>query len=294
MKPAEFEEASYEAPLYNQLERGIREVYTPGRVLENQLGFDRGILIADLAVWQTLGYAAPPHGIALGYYAWPNLGAGSAPGALPRFRLNLFIQAKRSFFYLRKPRSLRVPGYSAPLWAFPVLDHQQRLLERLADVADRRAHVTYAAPAFHTRADLYEHTIRRTVVENSTFPPVSVLRGHEKWYYKRPGAVGIANPDPEVIEEPPFLERLSALADASPGPETEDNLFDQAARYVLAAVQDDSGYHDPAVARYMNDLQTLARLLERSALRSSLRSYAQVRLFTLEFGVTWLIYGSRV
>ena len=30
MVPAEFEEKSYEGPLYNQLERGNAELFTPG------------------------------------------------------------------------------------------------------------------------------------------------------------------------------------------------------------------------------------------------------------------------
>jgi len=38
--PAEFEEKSYEAPLYNQLERGQNRLFVPGQVLENTLGFD--------------------------------------------------------------------------------------------------------------------------------------------------------------------------------------------------------------------------------------------------------------
>lgn len=50
MKPAEFEERAYEAPLYNQLERGERNIFTPGLVLQGDIGFDRGIDIAEHGV----------------------------------------------------------------------------------------------------------------------------------------------------------------------------------------------------------------------------------------------------
>ena len=68
MIPAEFEEKSYEGPLYNQLERGNPELFTPGQVLENSLGFDAGLFVAQAALWQTLGYKNPLRGAALAYY----------------------------------------------------------------------------------------------------------------------------------------------------------------------------------------------------------------------------------
>jgi hypothetical protein len=257
MKWAEFEEASYEAPLYNQLERGVAEVYTPGRVLERRLGFDRGILVAEHLVWATLGYSAPPPGIALGYYDWPMFLEPRRSGrTLPRFRLNIFLQAKRPLFHARRPRKLaKFPDYSGALWAFSITPHQQVLLEQLASRAGRRAHVAYAAPVFHTRADLYKHTRLRTVVQQSTFPSALALKDHESWFYRIPGATGIANADPERIEEQPFLDRIRS-------------------------------------AKFLDDLQTLDRLMEPFALRRTLRAYAQVRLFSIQFAITWLIHSS--
>jgi hypothetical protein len=294
MTPAEFEEASYEAPLYNQLERGVTNLYTPGKVLEAQLGFDRGILIAEHLVWETLGYAAPPPGIALGYYDWPVFAALRLPDRpLPRFRLNVFLQAKRSGYYKRRPRALqKFADYRGPLWAFSTTMHQQELLERLATRAGRRAHVTYAAPAFHTRGELYKHTRLRTLVQNSTFPSALALKGHESWYYKEPGATGIANPNPERIGGHGFLEVIAALAADAPETEPGDySGYAQIAQDVIAAVQDTGDLEDPGVAKFMDDLQTLDRLLDRYLFRSPWRDYAQVRLFSEEFDLTWFIYG---
>ena len=212
MIPAEFEEKSYEAPLYNQLERGNTDIFTPGQVLENTLGFDRGLFLSHAALWQTLGYKDPLKGAALAYYDWPYFFGPARPRAqLPRFRLNLFLQAKRPFYCKKKPRSLgSITTINAPLWAFRVTEHQQRLLEILAEKTKGRAHVAYAAAAFHTNLALFSHTKRRTVVENSTFPSAAVLAGHEAWYYQVPGAQGAANPNPESVEEPPLLVRLQS------------------------------------------------------------------------------------
>ena len=134
MITAEFEEKSYEAPLYNQLERGNPTIFAPGQVLESKLGFDRGLFLANAALWETLGYGNPPRGAALAYYNWPEgYGPVQRSSQLPRFRLNLFLQAKRPVYYKRKPKSLRsLNGFSAPLWSFRITPHQQRLLETLA------------------------------------------------------------------------------------------------------------------------------------------------------------------
>jgi hypothetical protein len=212
--PAEFEERSYEAPLYNQLARGNPFVYTPGQVLENKVGFDRGLFFSQAALWQTLGYKSPLRGAAVAYYDWPYAWGPENPRAqLPKFRLNLFLQAKRPLYYKRRPRSLKsIDGMSGPLWGFPVKQHQQKLLEVLAQKTKGRAHVAYAAAVFHTNSDLFGHTKRRAIVQNSTFPSVGVLSGHEAWYYWTPGAIGTANPNPESIEERPLLGRVLDLA----------------------------------------------------------------------------------
>jgi len=293
MIPAEFEERSYEAPLYNQLERGYREIFTPGQVLENRVGFDRGLLLTQTAIWETLGYDAPLPGAALGYYDWPwGWGPRHPRRDLPRFRLNLFLQAKRPVYYKRKPRSLRsISSIGAPLWAFRVTEHQQRLLEVLAKKTRGRAHVAYASAAFHTNSALFTHTKRRTIVQNSTFPSVAVLKGHEAWYYEEPGAAGAANPNPESIEEQPLLERVRALAEQS---EVEAGgelaWLDALAGNVIDAVGSIETA-DAIQAQFFDDLHTLDRLSETYELRPSFKAYAQVSLFTVRFDLSWLLVG---
>jgi hypothetical protein len=292
MITAEFEEKSYEGPLYNQLERGNPTIFTPGQVLENTLGFDRGLFLAHDALWETLGYKSPLKGAALAYYNWPEeYRPLQRRLQLPRFRLNLFLQAKRPVYHERKPRSLRsINGFNAPLWSFRITPHQQRLLELLTETLKVRAHVAYAAAAFHTYPDLFRHTKRRTVVQNSTFPPAKTLSGHTAWYYQVPGAQGAVNPDPERIEEPPLLDRLVRIARESEPYEAGDlGWLDLTARSVLAAVAETNEDSDGVTAHFFDDLQTLERIAERYRLESTLHSYVQLNLFTERFDLAWLV-----
>lgn len=289
MQNADFEERAYEAPLYNQLERGETDVFTPGQVFEGELGFDRGIYVADTAVWNTLGFDTPPSGAALGYYAWPlGWGPSNPRQVLPRFRLNLFLQAKRPRYHQRRPRSLtKVTNESGPMWSFSIDVAQQSLLEILAQKVGRQAHVSYACAAFHTYKDLYRHTKSRTIVDHSTFPRVETLRDHEAWYYWRPGAEGVANPDPEVIEEGPLLPRVRELAADREAPE-------MALEWILdlddaVTVATTSTVDDARSAQFMDDLQTLDRLLQPYGLDVILVSYAHVQLFVRRFDITWLV-----
>lgn len=293
MTPAEFEEKSYEAPLYNQLERGQRDVFTPGQVLESQLGFDRGLFLTQAALWQTLGYDSPLRGAALAYYHWPPWWGPPDPRKqLPRFRLNLFLQAKRPVYYKRKPRTLRtISTIGAPLWAFRITEHQQRLLKTLSDRTRGRAHVAYAAAAFHTNLALFTYTRCRTIVQNSTFPSVDVLVGHDAWYYQAPGAQGAANPDPESIEERPLMPRVRALAEEAE-PQAPGNLewLHPLADSVIGSVGSIERA-DAVSAQFFDDLQTLDRITEAYDVRPSLRAYAQVALFAIRFDLNWLVIG---
>lgn len=292
MIPAEFEERAYEAPLYNQLERGDPMVYTPGQVLESRVGFDRGLFIADSAVWQTLGYAAPLAGAALAYYDWSaSWGPPDPRHNLPPYKLNLFLQAKRCWFYPRRPRALRAfPQVTGPLWAFRVEQRQQKLLEELASRLGKRAHIAYAAPAFHTNTDLFRHTRFRTIISNSTFPPASELSNHDAWYYGRAGASGVANPNPTPIEALPLLDRLRQLTDQRAITE-QGTLFwvDELATDILAVMRTAEGVDEGVTAQFFDNLQTLERTLEPFALAPTIRAYAQIRLFTTLFTLTWLV-----
>ena len=267
-------------------------MFVPGQVLENTLGFDAGLFLTQSAVWEILGYRTPLSGAALGYYDWPYAWKLARPSPkLPRFRLNLFLQAKRPDYYKRRPRTLKdIPSITTPLWSFRITPQQQQRLEVLAETLKGKAHVSYAAAAFNTYSALFCHTTYRTIVENSTFPSVEKLKGHGAWYYHAPGAQGAANPDPEAIEEPTLLNRLRDLARTGDAYEDGDlSWVDDTARGVISALARDERAFDGLTAHFFDDLQTLDRLAERFELRPSLVAYAQVSLFVTRFNLSWLV-----
>jgi hypothetical protein len=47
-------------------------------------------------------------------------------------------------------------------------------------------------------------------------------------------------------------------------------------------------------AQFLDDLQTLDRLSERADLSPASRAYAQVRVFTLRFDLSWFVVGNPV
>jgi hypothetical protein len=297
MKVSEFEERSYEAPLYNQLERGNEFIFTPGQVLEHKVGFDRGLFVAEVAVWRTFGYDGPLRGAALAYYDWPTgWGPWSPRTALPQFRLNLFLQAKRPRVHKRRPKRLRkVDALSAPMWSFDIEGHQQQLLQTLAAKTEGRAHVAYACAAFHTNLELFRHTKYRSIVKNSTFPSVSRLVGHEAWFYDRPGAIGAANPEPEIVEEPDLLSRLRNAEGERPIEEGERLLWlEHLEQDVVETAREGVEVADARNAQFFDDLQVLERWLESLGASTSVRAYARIRLFTVRYDLLWLMVTDAV
>jgi len=212
MKPAEFEEREYEASLYNQLATGDRRVWSPGQVFEAHVGFDHALFTTDVWLFRLHGYRSYLPGTVLARYLWPQLWfRRRTPRALPTFRLNLFIQAKRPLWGRRAPASVRAKGLGHLFWRFDIDGEQQAALGKVAAKLKGRALVVYAAPAFHQHSALWLHTCRGTIVPNSTFPSVVVLGGHEAWYYTEPGARGVANPDPTAMDEPSLSDRMDQL-----------------------------------------------------------------------------------
>ena len=295
MENAEFEEKTYEAPLYNQLAQGHHFIYTPGQVLENCIGFDAGLHVANKIIWHILGNSVPLPGALLPLITWPlGWGPSNPKSSFPDFRLNLFLQAKRPLYYKRKPRSLQsLAVINTPLWAFKIVEHQQNLLNILALKTQGMAHVAYASAVFHTNTSLFAHIKNGTIVQNSTFPSATTLQGHGKWYYWSPGTAGAANPKPESIEGEPFLDRIRTLAREARRYESGDlSWLDVTARNVIEVARDSEGLLDAVGAHFFDDLHLLNRLADQYKLQQSLRAYIQIALFSARFNLQWAVVTS--
>ena len=295
MRPSEFEEREYEAPLYVQLQHASTNVWAPGQVLEAHVGFDYALFTSHPYFWKLQGFEAPPSGIYLGAHHpehWWHERQFHRP--LPDFSLNLFIQAKRPMIGSRVTSALKAQGLNAPYWKFLVSHDQQLVLESLAMSTSGSALVSYACPAFDRVTELYAHCRAGSIVESSTFPPALCLQAHEAWYYNAPGCSGVANPTPERIEDAPLLERINQfVAQQSHRQEDDSSVSANLARLANAVYKSlskeavgDSG----RIAVYFEALREIdqyMRVARPPRYSGVLRNYLAVAAFSSLFRLQW-------
>lgn len=206
---SDFEESEYRGPLFNQLEKGSHLLWEPGQVFENKIGIDRASHCLNEYLWQLHSFTSPLSGVILRHRRFPYIWNKQKPKKImPDFKLNLFIQAKRTN-YSSQSNSELLPEINGKYWYFEITPHQQTALENLSIELGNEALVIYASPVFHKQQELYNHTVNQTIVENSTFPQVNKLQNHSKWYYDSAGMDGMANPDFEYIEGGNLFEILT-------------------------------------------------------------------------------------
>lgn len=294
MRPSEFEEREYEAPLYVQLQHVSADVWSPGQVLEAHVGFDHALFTSHPYFWQLHGFAVPPSGVVLGAHPaeyWWQERRFHRP--LPDFSLNLFIQAKRPFVGSRATKALKTVGLKGPYWKFLVSREQQRVLESLHTSTAGTALVCYACAAFDRVTELYAHSRAGSIVHTSTFPPAILLHGHEAWYYTAPGCSGVANPTPERIEDLPLLERIRQFTSPRPN-QQEQRSFSANLKRLAASVNEalnveavgDSG----RTAVYFETLREIDQYMDFTRPRryaEALRNYLAVAVFASTFGLHW-------
>lgn len=293
-RPAEFEEKEYEAPLYNQLESLTRNVWAPGQVFEEYLGIDRAAFLTEPRLWRFFGASRPPLGVFMHRMEWEFIWRHRRRRPMPNFRVNLFVQAKRSHYYPRRPRHLRDKMPAGPCWRFDLETHQQQALERIAVRVGDRAALVYAAPAFHRLSELYAHTSRGTLLLHSTFPRVEMLRGHGAWYYRVPGASGVANPEPEAFEGVGLLQWLQSIQ-TERLPDAGGTASEQLAvlsRQIEDALNREALDDNPRKALYFELARQIEPVMEAyGEPGESPRSFLRVAAFALAFNLDWYAIG---
>lgn len=303
--PAEFEEKEYEFALYVELALS-RQIWTPGQVLEAELGFDAA-LRAGASFWRHVGRTSLP-GVAL---TGASLGLPRtkplASAAAPTFDANVFVQAKRSTWYTRRPMALNGrPNAPTGCYAFDVYvkpgpyaarnRNQQTRLETLARRLGPRAAVCYAAPAFSTRDELFRALRFGRVMSSSSFPDVGVLAGHDQWVYVRPGRGGWACSDPiEVSDAPLPWERDGLSVDGASRGRMAANLVGLAQR-VRDAFLEATAPADPQEQEeeeeegwWASDEHAWVERIFEGDTADPAEVVARVAAVTARFGILWFV-----
>jgi len=298
MKPAEFGERQFEMALYRQLEL-TATAWAPEQVLEHYLGFDAGLFLSRAYLWNLHGHPRPLAGISLFRDMWPLLGPSQvARSQLPSFDLNCFIQTKRPYVGKRLRAELRLKGLVLPFYKFEITPEQQQCLERISGTLRDRALFVYAAAAFATSSELFQHMASGTMVEHSTFPSVEQLAGHGAWYYSQGGATGIPNPSFERSEGPSLLDRIAAFLRLRQGRgerrTISENLASLAGLVREAAGPGDRVSPNAREAYFVQEWESIAARGRRYEAPPAVTAVAQIATFAEFFSLSWMVIDDSI
>lgn len=206
---AQFKEKTFETAFVGELRLLTNELFAPDQCDEFFLGFDAAAHIP----WEFL----PPILPFMRRRRWGRLFGISASeigdfgrrlnDRLPPFRLNLFIQFKRNE-YMKTSNAKERPHWNTPYFRYKIEARQQKLMAKIADVAQGRAASVYAAAAFYLSDELFNYQANETVIENSSIASAKLLSGHKVFSYNSAGNFGIGHSDPEEIQSPSIEEIL--------------------------------------------------------------------------------------
>lgn len=255
---AEFEEKEFEKPLYNQLEDGKCDVWTPGQCFEGHIGLDYSGNISNYEFWKRFGGFMPKGVVLNDYnmgYIWRKM---KKKRMLPDFSMNLFIQAKRPYIH---SGTFSSAIYDTKHYSFEINQRQQKILERLDQKLHHRALLVYAAPVFGTYEELYKYTQEDKVIDNTSFPKVDTLTSHSHWYY-RDAENGIAHSEPEEKKSFGIFELIERLKQEHYN--AENTKFDENIHTLSRAVMNilDEFREDVQIKYCVSQIKEMQRIYE--------------------------------
>ncbi len=291
---AEFEEKEFERPLYNQLEIGTSYVWSPGQCFEKFIGIDYSLYtFYDLS--KRLGIKNMPPGVSLKNYnlgyIWKLLGRTRE---LPDFQLNMFIQAKRPYEY---KNGLPKYGYTKRCFKFKTSSVQQSMLEKLDVQLNGNALVVYAAPVFSTLRELYKFTANKSMIENTIFPTIKDLKGHQAWVYDSINrGVGCSEPEEKSTEN--ILNRINDFI--KDRERTSNRFIDENSLQNLNLSIENTlqGMYDVHIAEYFNRKDEIYRSFrqyesynENRYIMNNLISFMLINEFCDIYNLDWFVLG---
>jgi hypothetical protein len=296
---AEFEEKEFEQTLNGQLcPSGL--MWPPGQVLEELVGFDVALHTVHAVFWAARGYATPPPGALILPTWWPLVPASVfVHRAPPPFAVNVFLQHKRPECLSRSNAS-EWSSWKAAYFRFWITYHQQAALDACATALGQNGLVAYASPAFYTRAELFGHIQKQTLVANTHFAPATNLSGHGRYTYVDAATPGMAHSEP--VRVPPLLILGGGSAggngDEPPGREPPDGGNGRSPQQLLSAAH---GAARAAIAAspalvgsevlHAATVTRAEKIITESIrpLPESVRAFIYVAAFSVMSGIQWLM-----
>lgn len=287
----EFEEKTYEQYHNMELVSGDKIFFPPGQLQEKSLGIDVALFSKNRKFWRLWGYYkwfmlwSFPTGISLSdlleYALWEKLKDIINAEDFPTFKFNIFIQYKRPE-YIKSARGKEYRFWMKPYFRYDILQHQQDILFSLEQKLDRKAIVTYAAPAFYKMNELLNFFSMGKLVENSNYVKPSALDGHTRWTYINGGIRGIAFSEPEENEGFSFWKELKEIREQTEGIRYENNTeFLEYTANMLVETLKDSGYYWRVFSRIIE----LLHLPEHRLGRNLIKIYTFLLITRVRWGI---------
>ncbi len=198
---AEFEEKQFEIKINSEL-LYKNNIYSPGQVLENILGFDVALFTRNNHFWKIFDshrfhrccHLYP--GIILDTKYWNHLEYDR--NEFPQIKFNVILQYKRPK-YLTTKLGKEWDNWKKEYYRYDITQHQQKALSELSQKTSNNCLVLYSSPVFYTKKVLWELSKKYQIVNNTNFCEVNKLDNHNRYTYIENGKYGIACSEPEQI-----------------------------------------------------------------------------------------------
>ena len=285
--PAEFYEREYENFFNIELGKLGGFVWTPGQLDENVLGFDAGVWMPLRRLFYWNSPKSKPFDLFLlyfNYFFWHE-GKGIILDrefikdwesfmdmSFPPRRLNFFVQYKRPLFVkcsgrFRPSRMDHVrKHWGGSYYQFYLDRNQQRRLSLLENRLGKSGVVTYSCAAFHTKNDLWKFQNEKRIIKMSNFVGPGKLNGHSKYTFVKPGHYGLANPEPEEIEDIPLSIKFARASEVSMAESAEkeaesksfSSLVSVASRSVISVYEEEDSNARESFYGLLNSFEKLS------------------------------------
>lgn len=225
MKKCEFKEAAFEANLNRELSLDNMAIFTPDRVLENDIGFDAALVSRNFKLFQMFHrcrreWCLPLFdrldGIKLDKDFWRTM-ASSIDHAAVELKFNIFLQHKLPIFIDKNHWKIKTQWntWNTRFYRYEITEHQQKILEQLENKFAEKDLVLYSSPAFISFQDLISYTKNKQLVKNTNFAEPSKLKGHKYFSYSSAGNFGKGFSEPTDIESYDLFEQAKELKESN-------------------------------------------------------------------------------
>ncbi len=151
----------------------------------------------------------------------------------------------------------------------------------------------YASPAFDTFDELYSLTASGQLVNASSFIKAQKMSGHTSWNYNVPGTKGIAESEPELVDDDDFYSeasRVSETEDRNAEPREELKKLHQ----TIFSVCKETSEENPLARFFLNRHQTMHESIAEVKTKDAelLVHFLGVILFCDSANIMWFPVGS--